>query len=228
MKVNEMLEVIAKLSKKHPKISAICVVITFFVVIIASICIAYKIGMHNAPPTVIYSSSDSGLSLPGEQIKRVVTKDEIDMQLAEIKELSTYSGSYHVTHSEDFSRFLGNSVIPGTTNVITFECDGVIKVGYNLDNISYKIDEDKIELKLPKPEILDNYVIWDSVICDEKNNILNPINFDEYKVVLETIEQEGMKEAEKKKIYDLAEKNMKLLIKNALSEFSDYSVIFVD
>lgn len=223
-----MFEIIAKFSKKHPKVSAICVIITFFVAIAISIYISYKIGIHNAPPTTVYVPSDSSLSLPGEKIKRVVTKKEIDMKLAEIKELATYSGSYHVKWSEDFSRQLGNTVIPGTTNIITFECDGVIKVGYNLDNISFKIDEDKIELKLPKPEILDNYVIWDSVICDEKNNILHPINFDEYKIVLETIEQEGVKEAEKKKIYDLAEKNMKLLIKNALSVFSDYSVKFVD
>lgn len=223
-----MLEIIAKFSKKHPEISAICVIITFFVVAAISVYSAYKIGMNNAPPTTVYVPSDSSLSLPGEKIKRVVTKNEIDMRLAEIKELATYSGSYHVTRSEDFSRFIGNSVIPGTTNVITFECDGVIKIGYNLDNISFKIDEDKIEIKLPKPEILDNYVIWDSVICDEKNNILHPINFDEYKVVLEAIEQEGVKEAEKKKIYDLAEKNMKLLIKNALSVFSDYSVKFID
>lgn len=223
-----MLDTIAKLSKKHPRIAAVCVIITFFVVLAASLYTAYKIGIHNAPPTTVYVPSDSSLSLPGEKIRRVVTKKEIDMKLAEIKELATYSGSYHVEWSEDFSRQLGNTVIPGTTNIITFECDGVIKVGYNLDNISFKIDEDKIELKLPKPEILDNYVIWDSVICDEKNNILHPINFDEYKIVLDNIEQEGVKEAEKKKIYDLAEKNMKLLIKNALSVFSDYSVKFID
>lgn len=223
-----ILVLFAKFSKKHPGISAISNMISLLLVVVLLIFAAYKFGVHNAPPTTVYVPSDSGLSLPGEKIKRVVTENEIDMQLAEIKELATYSGTYHVIHSEDFSRLIGNSVIPGTTNVISFECDGVIKVGYDLDNISYKIGEDEIELKLPKPEILDNYVIWDTVICNEKNNILHPINFDEYKVVLEAIEQEGVKEAENKKIYDLAEKNMKLLIKNALSVFSDYSVKFVD
>lgn len=227
-----MLETVSKFSRKHPKTSAVCIIIVVFLAVIISVCIswriAYKIGLNDAPPTIIHDSPHSGSGLPGEKTKRVVTKNEIDMQLAEIKELSTYSGLYHVTYSEDFSRLIGETVIPGTTNVITFECDGVIKVGYNLDNISYKIDDDKIELKLPEPEILDNYIIWDSVTCDEKNNIFNPINFSEYQVVIESIERQGEEQAEEKKIYASAEKNMELLIKNALSMFSDYSVKFVD
>ena len=45
------------------------------------------------------------VKLPGEAEKRIVTIDEVETKLAEIGELSTYSGRYEVTKEADYSRY---------------------------------------------------------------------------------------------------------------------------
>lgn len=79
------------------------------------------------------------LILPGETDKVVVTEDEVKLQLKKIEEFSTYSGEYEVTHTENDSRALLDDVqIPMTTNTISITCTGVVKVGYNLNDINVK------------------------------------------------------------------------------------------
>ena len=70
------------------------------------------------------------MKLPGETEKRIVTIDEVETKLAEIGELSTYSGRYEVTKEADYSRyFLDDIKVPGTKNTVHLECEGIVKVG---------------------------------------------------------------------------------------------------
>lgn len=170
------------------------------------------------------------LRLPGEVEARVITRDQVAVKLREIGELSTYSGEYTASKSAEYTRnFLDNIPVLGTTNSISIECRGVVKVGYDMDTIVPTVDNDsrKIYIALPEPTVLDNYVIWDSVKYSESNNILNPIDFAQYETLIQEIEADGLAQAEENEIYSAAEENAKRVVKNFLSGFREYEIIFL-
>ena len=170
------------------------------------------------------------LELPAEIEKCIVTVEEIEVVLVDISQFSTYSGEYTATKSTEYTRyFLDNIAVPGTTNTITIECSGVAKVGYEVEDIEIKVDNDslKIYISLPEAQILDNYVIWDPVKCQEENNILNPIDFEQYQGIISEIETAGLALAEADGIYQDAEANMGTIICNFLSGFADYEIVFL-
>ncbi len=170
------------------------------------------------------------LRLPGEVEKRVVTVDEVSAKLKEIGQLAVYMGEYTVEKSVDHTRFLLDDIpIPGTTNTIHFTCSGVVKVGFELTEIAPTVDNQsgKIYIALPAAAVLDNYVIWDSVECTESNNLLNPIDFAQYQVLIEEIEQDGLAKVEAEGIYDAARENAKRVVRNFLAGFDGFEVVFV-
>lgn len=170
------------------------------------------------------------LKLPAEVEKRIVTVEEVEVVLIDVSQFSTYSGEYTTTKSAEYTRyFLDNIAVPGTTNTIILECKGIVKVGYDVDEITIKVDNDsqKIYISLPAPKVLDNYVIWDSVKCREENNILNPIDFEQYQGLISEIEDEGLALVEADGIYEDAKANMETIIRNFLSGFEDYEIVFL-
>ena len=170
------------------------------------------------------------LKLPAEVEKRIVTVEEVEVVLIDVSQFSTYSGEYTTTKSAEYTRyFLDNIAVPGTTNTINLECKGIVKVGYDVDEITIKVDNDSqnIYISLPAPKVLDNYVIWDSVKCREENNILNPIDFEQYQGLISEIEDEGLALVEADGIYEDAKANMETIIRNFLSGFEDYEIVFL-
>jgi len=180
--------------------------------------------------TVRKDGQGLNLSLPGENEIREVTIEDVKVKLEQIGELSTYQGSYKISYGKKETReLLEKFKIPGTTNNITMECSGVVKIGYNLDDIKVELGEaDKnIYISIPEAKLNDNYVIWDTVNVSEKNNILNPINFSQYQELIAEIEQKGLDEAVNDGIYTKAEDNLKLLIQNFLGDFDGYEIVFM-
>lgn len=170
------------------------------------------------------------LKIPGEVEKRIVTIDEVETKLVEIGELSTYSGKYTVTKEADYSRhFMDEIKIWGTENTVHLECEGIVKVGYDVHEIGVNIDNESytIYISLPEATVNDNYVIWDTVKCTEKNNLFNPIDFEQYQTLIDEIESEGLAQAEEKGIYSAAEENVKSIIINFLSGMNEYEVKFI-
>lgn len=170
------------------------------------------------------------VKLPGEVEKRIVTIDEVETKLVEIGELSTYSGEYAVTKEADYSRYFIDEIkIWGTENTVHLECEGIVKVGYDVHEIGVNIDNGSytIYISLPEATVNDNYVIWDTVKCTEKNNLFNPIDFDQYQTLIDEIEAEGLAQAEEKGIYSAAEENVKSIIINFLSGMNEYEVKFI-
>ena len=150
--------------------------------------------------------------------------------LVDISQFSTYSGEYTTTKSAEYTRyFLDNIAVPGTTNTINLECKGIVKVGYDVEEITIEVDNDskKIYISLPAPKVLDNYVIWDTVKCQEENNILNPIDFEQYQALISEIEDDGLALVEADGIYADAEENMITIIRNCLSGFENFEIIFL-
>ena len=162
--------------------------------------------------------------------KRSVTAEDISAKLVEIKEISTYSCEYTVKESVDSKRFLLDDIaIPLTKNKITISCDGIVKVGYDIDEIKVSVDDvsQTVYIGLPQAKLNDNYIIWETVKCKETNNILNPIDFDDYQKLIGELEAKGLAAAEENGIYTDAEQNMKMIIINFLAEFDGYKVEFL-
>ena len=112
---------------------------------------------------------------------------------------------------------------------MSVEASGIAKVGYDVYHIRTRIDNESqtIYISLPEPQVLDNYVIWDSVVSVEKNNILNPIDFEQYRELISELEGLGLEKAEADGIYQKAEEQLKVLIENFLSEFAEYEIVFM-
>lgn len=175
-------------------------------------------------------TEDIDLQLPGEVEKFIITVEEIEAQLQGISEISTHSGEYTITKGKEFLRYwLDDYPILGTSNSVTLTCTGIVKVGYNLEDINIVVDSDsyKIYITLPKAKLNDNHIIWDTVECSEENNILNPIDFAQYQSMIEEIEADGLTKVEAMGIYEDAENHMKWIIEEFLSDIPEYTVVFM-
>ena len=81
-------------------------------------------------------------------------------------------------------------------------------------------------MALPEAKVFDNYILYDGLKCDCQNNILNPIGIEDMPKYFTGIEEEELKAAEKTGIYEHAEEQAKEIIRNSLSTFSGYQVVF--
>ena len=168
--------------------------------------------------------------LPEEVEKREITEEEVYTKLVEIGELATCMGEYTVTKTAEHSRYmLENIPVPWGTNTISITCSGVVKVGYDVRELVPTVDNQslKIYVALPEPCVLDNYIEWSSVKCAEENSMMNPIDFEQYRVLIAELEELGLAEAEKNGVYGKAEESIKVLARNFLSGFEGYEVVFV-
>lgn len=190
----------------------------------------YRDYKGEAEPVETPSSTSFDLRLPAEVEKRIVTKEEIELKLVEIGQFATYSAEYDVEKSANYTRyFLDDIPVLGTTNKVNIQCSGIVKLGYQVEDIVPTIDNEsmKIYIAIPEPQVLDNYIIWESVKCEEINNILNPIDFDQYQTLIGEIEQLGLEKATDEGIYEAASENVQILITNFLAVFEDYDVVFL-
>lgn len=209
----------------------VAILLVELIIVLSSGFIGYKYCEKKFIKDTYTTEDTSDLKLPGEKEEVVVTQEEVTTKLVAIGELSTYSGNYHIKLSEEFTRkFLDDIEIWGTTNSISIECDGIIKVGYDINSINPVIDNKskKIYIAIPEPQILDNYIKWDSLICKEKNNILNPIDFKQYQDMVTQIENNGKDDALSKGIYEDANNNLKHIIRNFLGCFNEYEIVFMN
>ena len=216
--------------KRHP----FKLIIAFIIVAALAFGAGYYFDDYfNQGPAVADEEKEHDWKLPTETEKTIVTVDEVKSELAKINEISSYSGEYTVKKSVDNARYLIDDFpIPGTKNSITIECKGIVKVGYDITDITIDIDDPnsdnpKIHIALPEPTVHDNYVIWDTVKCTESNTPLHPIEFSQYQELVSDIEEEGLVDVESKGIYDKAEEHIKEIIMIALSGFTDYTIVFM-
>ena len=162
--------------------------------------------------------------------KNTITRKEIKSKIFEIGELSTYSCEYSQTLGKSESKYFSDDIkIPFTTNHVEVSCDGVVKVGYNLSDITVNVDNyhDVIYIQIPEANVTNNYIIMDSVKTNDENNIFNPINYDQYDEIFAEIKKTGLEEAINKGVYEKAEDNLKKLLYEFLSEFDEYNIKYV-
>ena len=210
----------------------ISIIISVFIVAGSAFAGGYYVGINQTPEYEVVENTvaENDVQLPGEVEKSIVTVDEIKSKLKEISEFSTYESEYEVSKGKEYVRhMLDDIAVPGTANEVTLKCKGVVKVGYNLSEINPVVDPESgiIYIALPEIKVNDNYLIWDTMECVEDNNILNPIDFAQYKELATEMETQGLKDAESKGIYAKGEEYVKELIVNFLGCFDDYEVKFI-
>lgn len=217
--------------KKFSK--SISIIISVVIVAGAAFAGGYFLGIKQLPEAEIVenTTSEFDLQLLGEVEKSTVTVEEIKSKLTEISEFSTYESEYEVTKGKEYVRHMLDDIpVPGTANEVTLKCKGVVKVGYNLSDINPVVDPESgiIYIALPEIQVNDNYIIWESVECVvEENNILNPIDFSQYKELATEMEALGLKDAESKGIYEKGEAHVQDLIVNFFGCFDGYEVKFI-
>ena len=178
---------------------------------------------------VVQAPTD-GLHFPGEAEKVVVTRDEIEAVLDEIREFATYSGVYTVRKTEDVWRCVDDFSLPGTRNTVSVCCQGVVKAGFDVDQIDIEVDSvsETVYIRLPQVEVLDNYVIVDSVDASGSvNNPLNPLSFDQYRQVIVSVEEEGLAQVTRMGIFELAEESFRHIVTQCLAGATDYRIVFL-
>lgn len=158
------------------------------------------------------------------EIQRVQIEEKLEL----ISELATSSFEYTNQKTISNTRQLLGFDIPGTTNVVELIYSGVIKVGYDVSEIKCVANEETLQLifTLPEAQVLDNYIILDTMQCNDKNNIFNPIGSDKIAQYFADIQAEELKAAEARGIYEDAEEQLKSIITNYFAVFSDYDVVF--
>ena len=105
----------------------------------------YCYAIESIKPETVIVEKEKVIKLPGEVKKRVVTVDEIESKLVEMSELTTYADSYTVTLGKDESRFIFDDVkVPWTRNSVEITANGIVKVGYDVRDISVRVDDFKI------------------------------------------------------------------------------------
>ncbi len=153
---------------------------------------------------------------------------KVEEKLSQIGELATSAFEYSGEKTIENTRQMMGVNIPGTTNRVKLVYNGVIKVGYDISEIDYSVDQESklIMIDLPMPKVLDNYIKLDGLKCTDNNNILNPIGSEDIIGYFTDIEAEELKKAVEKGIYGQAEEKLRLIIENYMAAFPEYTVVF--
>jgi len=142
--------------------------------------------------------------------KTKVSSDIIKNQILSVKELTTLKYKYtNVGSFENQSGFYGMK-LPFTQKKFIISYDGEVNAGINLEEAKVSLNDEtkKIEIEIPKAEILNHVIDEDSLtIFDEKNSIFNQLEIkdfsdfrkDEMRKVEKDLEAKGfLEEADEK------------------------------
>lgn len=157
-----------------------------------------------------------------------ITREEVSSALENIEELATKQGNYKVevnteeTKDTDWEGIFKKINDALTTNIIDFSCEGIVKVGIkNFYAINIDISEDTIYVTVPEVEVLDNYIDWETVQVETKDNLLHPIDTKRYQDLIKKVYSIGEQDVRKEGIFEEAQENLENLIEKLLNPFKN-------
>ena len=157
-----------------------------------------------------------------------LTINDVKSELKDIAELMTYSHEYYGTSSITDKREILDVEIPGTEHEIKMTYGGVIKVGYNLDDVKVDVDNNRKLIKIELGEqIIDNNLPEENVETIERNNVFNQIRSDEVTKELVKIKSHEYIEAMRLGVKDKARENAEKIISDKLTDIEGYEVKFI-
>lgn len=117
----------------------------------------------------------------GVKKSKSITEATLAEKLKPIAELSSYEYEYTTMGKyESFTDFYGWKV-PFTTSKFIVVYDGVIKAGFNFEDLKIKVEDKNIEIIIPQIQITSHEIKFDSLeVYDEQKSIFNPISITDF------------------------------------------------
>lgn len=157
-----------------------------------------------------------------------VTIITVESALSEIGELATSRWDYNDVAEFENTRQFFKINVPLTTNSVEIAYSGVIKAGYQLDDLDITVNNTnrKIYVDIPDPQVLDNYIADESIeIIKEKNNIFNPVNQEYVMSQLTNEKNRQLEKALEEGLYQKAREEVEEQIGRKLAGL-EYEVVF--
>jgi len=152
----------------------------------------------------------------------VSTVLDIDFIISQIGELNASKEDYTLSHRYDKSKQVWGHSVPFTSNYVTLQYSGVVKAGIDLNKLRIKSTEKSVSIKLPEAEIFSNDLDTESFkILDEKKNIFNHINVEEFNLCYDTMKKEGEAKAIREGILEEAKTSAESHIRFMLSDICE-------
>lgn len=149
--------------------------------------------------------------------------------IGELVTQAAYCTEVNVT--EDAKELFGIA-IPFTQSKYIYSYDIDIKAGFNFEDIEWKLNGQKIEVKLPKAKVLSNDIFLDSFkIYHEKESIFNKITLTENNEAMKQLKESAEKNAVGNGLLDNARINAESILIGFFSKVYDldkYEIIFQD
>ena len=169
---------------------------------------------------------DAAQSEINNQNNTIIT---VESALSEIGELTTSRWDYKdEVEFENTRQLFKKFNVPFTTNSVEIEYSGVIKAGYQLDDLDITVNNvnQKIYVDIPDPQVLDNYIADESIkIIKEKNNIFNPVNQEYVMSQLTSEKNRQLEKAIEEGLYPKAREEAEEQIERKLAGL-EYKVVF--
>ena len=152
--------------------------------------------------------------------------------LMNIGELATQAYHYRAVDTIKKSQELWGWDVPLTKAESIFSYEGLIKAGYDFEDIEIDVDYSgkKITVKLPEPITISNEILSDSLLVySEDNNIFTPIKVEDFNDTQAEMKAQGETDAVAIGLYESARTNAEMLIKGFLSgafDLKEFEVVF--
>lgn len=154
----------------------------------------------------------------------VITREFVEGELKNIGKLNTTDYSY--TIRDGFAvpiNFLGKDW-HGTEKVLEMEFDGIVKVGYLLEELNYKTIGDTVIFTIPEPHV-ENYVI-NRTITTEEEKFYNKVCSEDYETLENGVADSGLQAAIANGVLYEAENSIKSFLTNHFNKLG-YNVEFM-
>ena len=185
-------------------------------------------GYYLNEPNIVEEEKVENIELPFETTKTTVIEEKIEATLSEIKEYHTYCGTYTIKETVSEQRMIADIGIPGTTNTITIECEGIVKVFYHFDELQPTIDHESQRIYFAMPSYhVENYIDIDRLNINETNSIFNPIDSSQYINLLSSLQEKGLSKVEEDDIYTKANQALQDQMTYFMGLCCDYEVMFI-
>lgn len=156
-------------------------------------------------------------------------------EVKEIGELASVEYRYTNVGTLDASKklFKTSIDIPGTKKSVVVSMDGILKVGIDVSEINIVGDDDSktITVTMPKPRLLSNELIEDSIqVYDESSGAFSKITMNDSSAIRSQIKTKAEENAGVNGVYDQASKNAQLIIQSMLESIprlkETYKIVF--
>lgn len=149
-----------------------------------------------------------------------------------IGELATQTAYCTELNVTDSSRDFFGVAIPFTQSKYIYSYDIAIKAGFNFEEIEWKINGTKIEVKFPEAKILSSDINMDSFkIYEENESIFNQITMTENNEAIKKLKQTAEEDAVANGLLENARANAEIILTSffgGVYNLEKYEIIFED